>query len=50
MGQVVAQGGGTNLCLCVHSSPLGKEGKQERNVWARMKKQKQKTMRKIVEG
>ena len=28
--------------LCVHSSPLGKEVKQERNLRARKKKQKQK--------
>ena len=33
-------------CLCAHSSPLGKEVKQERNLSARKKK----TMRKREEG
>ena len=44
-GQAVKQGGGnviTLFSLCVHSSPLGKEVKQERNLRARKKKQKQK--------
>ena len=45
--------GTTNLTLfsnCVHSSPLGKEVKQERNLRARKKKTKTRTMRKREEG
>ena len=37
-------------CLCAHSSPLGKEVKQERNLSVRKKKKKKKTMRKREEG
>ena len=37
MGQALGQGGGRNVCLCAHSSPLGKEVKQERNLSTRKK-------------
>ena len=44
-GQALWQGGGRNVrdlfSLCVHSSPLGKEVKQERNLRVRKKKQKE---------
>ena len=44
MGHALGQGGGINVfsyyCLCAHSSPLGKEVKQERNL---REKQKTKT-------
>ena len=36
---------GEMLSLCVHSSPLGKEVKQERNLRARKKKQNKKKER-----
>ena len=40
----------TLFSLCAHSSHLGKEVKQERNLRGRKKKEKTKTTRKREEG